>query len=415
MRNLFLVVLFLMLGLMAGAQNRLQPDVQATATEVCEKAEVQITVAYTLPINKSILFNGLDELVNFAATTAFDFGTADFSVEFYMKSGTTPLPTAIVAKADVATSGWVIGTTAGKISLAISDGTNTFAGSGFENVGNNAWHHVAVVFNRAASVVNIYVDGAFDNSLSVPGLGSINSVELLRAASVTANGVLQGYYAGHLDELRIWNKALTAAEIVSRSTTHLNPNSVANLVGYWDFNEPTSVALIDCSPTNATGLVANSASLSADVPVLAWVFLPNWSTGQTGTTIFDNPADTTTYYCLIGYCKYASIDSVTVNVIPCELPTNPDPAFVWVPNAFTPNGDLKNDVFMVQGSNLSYYEIQIFNRLGNIVYHSKNIDNAWDGTLQGEEVAEGAYTYRVTYRNLLNEEFNSYGYLSLMR
>ena len=55
------------------------------------------------------------------------------------------------------------------------------------------------------------------------------------------------------------------------------------------------------------------------------------------------------------------------------------------------------DVFQVQGTNIQSYEIMIFNRLGNIVYHSRNILNAWDGTLEDTTLKDDVYTYVINY------------------
>ena len=57
---------------------------------------------------------------------------------------------------------------------------------------------------------------------------------------------------------------------------------------------------------------------------------------------------------------------------------------VKLTTAFTPNGDQINDTFAVG------YKIQIFNRLGMLVFKS---DNGWDGTYKGRQVEAGVYFY----------------------
>lgn len=81
-----------------------------------------------------------------------------------------------------------------------------------------------------------------------------------------------------------------------------------------------------------------------------------------------------------------------VNVTYCECP-------FFVANAFTPNGDGTNDEFKVGHScDLSEYNIQIFNRWGQMVYEGQNADEGWDGTYKGSEAAAGIYTYRIFYK-----------------
>lgn len=414
----FVILAFFTFYAEAQAQftQRLNPQVQTSENNVCPNDEIELTVAYTLPSNRSLLFNGLNEHVNIASSPDFDFGAStSFTIEFWLNPSALS-PGAIVSKGDVlGNQGFIIGYN-GVINVLLGDGTTTIAMAGNNPVPTSNWTHVAVIVDRAAGIVTTYLDGLFDNSVNLTGLGNINSSELLRfAAAPVGGGVLAGHFNGYIDEVRIWNTARTVAQINTNRVTHISPNSVTDLIGYWDFNETMAPTMIDCSPTGANGQIVNSASLSANAPSLSFSFLPLWNTGQTGPTVFANPLDTTTFIVTVGYCKYLSIDSITVNVIECEPPAEDGLAVVWAPNAFSPNGDNKNDLFEVQASNLTYYEIQIFNRLGDAMFHSRNILNPWDGTFQGDFVKEGVYVYLITYRNLIGEEFEKRGYVTVIR
>ena len=418
-----ILVVFIIFGFsQAIAQTqRLSPEITASELEVCENDEVQLNLSYSEPENTSVQFDGASHQINFPADPAFDFGASgNFTVEFYMKQDNANVnPQSIIFKG--ASPGFAIGVGNGFIYVAIADGTNTVNLSGSTLVSDGSWHHVAVVFDRTNNAT-LYIDGAYDNDASIAGVGNINSADVLVAGAALNAGNPIGHYGGYLDELRIWSVDRTPGEITSTKDNHLNPASFPGLVGYWDFNDLTAPQVIDCSPTGATGTMLNGVALPPDAPALAWNFNTSWSTGQSGpnlTTIFVNPTDTTTYKVEIGYCKYFSVDSVTIAVVPCE---DIDPATrissVWAPNAFTPNGDNKNDVFLVQGSNLSSYEIMIFNRLGNIVYHSRNILNAWDGTLEGKVMKDDVYTYVINYTGYNNEgelqQFQKYGTVTIM-
>jgi gliding motility-associated-like protein len=71
------------------------------------------------------------------------------------------------------------------------------------------------------------------------------------------------------------------------------------------------------------------------------------------------------------------------------------PTEAEVPNVFTPNGDLKNDYFEIEGHTLCYdLEIEIYNRWGQLVYKEKGNPLRWDGrTLKGAELPPGVYYY----------------------
>ncbi|HEY9116288.1 MAG TPA: gliding motility-associated C-terminal domain-containing protein, partial [Roseivirga sp.] len=76
---------------------------------------------------------------------------------------------------------------------------------------------------------------------------------------------------------------------------------------------------------------------------------------------------------------------------------------IFIPNAFSPNGDGNNDTFKpVTDCQLNYY-MQVFNKWGTIVFSSEDINVGWDGTFQGEMVQAGEYSYVVFYSGTLNE------------
>jgi gliding motility-associated-like protein len=69
---------------------------------------------------------------------------------------------------------------------------------------------------------------------------------------------------------------------------------------------------------------------------------------------------------------------------------------VYVPNAFTPNGDGTNDVFEVFGTALKSVSMKIFNRWGEKVFDSGESQWAsWDGTYMGSMQPTGVYVYYV--------------------
>ncbi len=76
-----------------------------------------------------------------------------------------------------------------------------------------------------------------------------------------------------------------------------------------------------------------------------------------------------------------------------------DVRFLGVPNAFTPNGDGVNEVFMPIG--LTADQVQafiIYNRWGNVVFEAKDGQMAWDGTYQGQEQPIDGYIYYLSYQ-----------------
>jgi len=72
---------------------------------------------------------------------------------------------------------------------------------------------------------------------------------------------------------------------------------------------------------------------------------------------------------------------------------------LFIPNAFTPNGDGLNDVFMaVSQCPLSYFRMEIYNRWGEMFFVSEDINTGWDGKKNGNLCPGDAYVYKIAYR-----------------
>lgn len=68
------------------------------------------------------------------------------------------------------------------------------------------------------------------------------------------------------------------------------------------------------------------------------------------------------------------------------------------PNAFTPNNDGINDTYKpVTGLLLQHYEFTIYNRWGQVVFHTTDIKQAWNGRVNGREAVSDTYTWKCVY------------------
>ena len=88
---------------------------------------------------------------------------------------------------------------------------------------------------------------------------------------------------------------------------------------------------------------------------------------------------------------------------------------IYVPNAFTPNRDGKNDTFTIFAPNVRNAEIWIYNRWGNLVYYSDNLEEGWDGNYQGRPVPEGVYVYRLRAQGFEGSDLEQSGSVTLIR
>ena len=89
----------------------------------------------------------------------------------------------------------------------------------------------------------------------------------------------------------------------------------------------------------------------------------------------------------------------------------------WVPTAFTPDGNGISDVFYVRGEGIQDFELMVFNRWGEQLFISRNIEMGWDGKRQngGENLPEGAYIYHIKGTLSTGEVINTSGQINLIR
>lgn len=101
-------------------------------------------------------------------------------------------------------------------------------------------------------------------------------------------------------------------------------------------------------------------------------------------------------------------DSIRVGIGGCKI---------WMPNAFTPNGDSKNDKFGVFSRNpqtISDIHFAIFNRKGNLVFETQSANDGWDGTYNGKPQPIGTYYYMLEY-TIEGEQHFDKGDVTLIR
>ena len=95
-------------------------------------------------------------------------------------------------------------------------------------------------------------------------------------------------------------------------------------------------------------------------------------------------------------------------------------ATIFIPNAFTPDGNELNQYFQIEGNKIdpSDFSMQIFNRWGELIFESNNIEIGWNGNYGPNNTAapSGVYTYQVRYRfDGMQESKTIQGHFSLLR
>ncbi len=98
------------------------------------------------------------------------------------------------------------------------------------------------------------------------------------------------------------------------------------------------------------------------------------------------------------------------------MPIIVDPDYaLYIPNAFTPNGDNFNDEFFPKGFGIKEFTIYIYNKWGELLFTSDNMNYGWNGTYKGEECPQDTYVYKIVAVNVFDEKKVYIGKVTLIR
>lgn len=110
-----------------------------------------------------------------------------------------------------------------------------------------------------------------------------------------------------------------------------------------------------------------------------------------------------------GFCVDTITKGFTVN----------EPLLYYIPNAFSPDGDEFNNVFLpvfTSGFDPFDYELTIFNRWGQSIFTSQDVALGWDGTYNGRMVQDGTYTWRIEFKELATDRrHHVVGHVTMLR
>ncbi|HVA98882.1 MAG TPA: PKD domain-containing protein, partial [Bacteroidia bacterium] len=90
---------------------------------------------------------------------------------------------------------------------------------------------------------------------------------------------------------------------------------------------------------------------------------------------------------------------------------------IYVPNAFTPNGDGINDVFNVKGTGIdpNNFDMSIYDRWGILIFHTTNLNQGWDGRVKNNLVQLGVYVWKIETKDFKGDNHQYIGHVSVIR
>jgi gliding motility-associated-like protein len=144
------------------------------------------------------------------------------------------------------------------------------------------------------------------------------------------------------------------------------------------------------------------------------LFWQTFGDGTDSTSTLPKPVHT--YKDTGTYC----ITLIATNTFGCKDTTTEcifiKPYFtLYIPNAFSPNNDGDNDIFIAVGDYIFDFDMKIFDRWGNLVYHSTQLNNGWNGLMKSGAAIEDVYVYVISATDYHNHSYSYKGTVTLLK
>jgi len=138
-----------------------------------------------------------------------------------------------------------------------------------------------------------------------------------------------------------------------------------------------------------------------------------WSTGETTPTITVSPevGIHTFSVTVTDQNGCTGVDEFVLDVKPILC----NEEGIYIPNAFSPNGDGQNDVFMVRSNCLMSIDFTVYNRWGEPIFHTTDPNEGWNGTYKSRPVQPDAFAYCLIAVCATGETYETRGNVSLLR
>lgn len=300
-------------------------------------------------------FDGTDDYVSVADTAAFT--QSALTVSFWKKNTSVASNSSFLTKSSGSNRSWSVQTLDAGRNIQFITSSSSVSESEYGVTPNgvmavNQWHHVVCVFNGAGSTnaerMQIYING-IAQSITFTGTIPATLVNNTQAVTIGGKGGVAGFL-GFMDEVRIYNRALSAGEAKGlydvgaddkTNSAVSQPQGTgrldSGLAGYWPLDNGSGTSATDASTNGNTGTLTNG---------------PTWTTGQIGSAVDFDGTD----------------DSVNIGTDSSLVFTTVETVSAWVYMDALPGSGTTGTIFYKYSSGDSnyYYSLGIFNNAGPI-------------------------------------------------
>ncbi|OUR91297.1 hypothetical protein A9Q87_10955 [Flavobacteriales bacterium 34_180_T64] len=253
-------------------------------------------------VERSIYFDGVVDYIDME--DEFDLNTSEFTMSAWVNRATGSNNTSVISKRNsVFTDGYDFKiSSSGKFRVEWKNGGGTIGLSSTASIPVDEWHHLAIIYSDGRA--SLYIDGVKDSALPLTAPNATSESFYIAAAGKNAP---TAHYIGNIDEVRIWDIALSEdelryimnQEIADNSTivsgivlpTTITKNDVntipwSDLAGYYPMSVYTYTNTTDMSNNNIHGALRNLDTVdrqTAPLPYESSGTSTDWDTASTWT------------------------------------------------------------------------------------------------------------------------------------
>jgi gliding motility-associated-like protein len=350
----------------------------------------------------AVRLNGINSEIYFLSPSVFDnFRTGDFSLSFYFKpsnAGYGELDIFSKRRACTQDSSFAIKyiPSSNQLKIEFTETSRKQTSFTARLPYGRCWQHVVVV--RAYNKVSLYVNGKYLDSRTTPNNGgrvALNNDQPLVIAKSPCLATTDKKFIGFLDEIRIYPTALTEEQI---GNLYFSPDRIAN--------RDTRIFLGGSVEANITTTCATNFQWtpSADVSD-STSFKP---------TITPTRGGEFTYFLRFKESQCTALDSFHITVIdPLDLECDK----IYIPTAFSPNGDKVNETFFISNDKAfvdGIISFEILDAWGAQMFYTEDKTVGWDGTFNGQKVNPGVYLWKARFK-CKGKEISDAGSVTVLR
>lgn len=335
----------------------------------------------------AIVLDGIDDMIvvkGDAGSINDEFSTEDFTVSFYFKPvGKSGAPYILSKRSEDCLFEQYFfvrySALANTINGVLTEDMKVVSVARGLEFGT-CWQHVALV--RDANKFILYINGEFAAELGTSSRVDVfNDGDFIIGGANCRNGS-EPLFSGLIDELRVYNRALDDDEIAG---LYFAPDKIAIRDTLIFLGSEVDIEITSsCATAFQWTPGADISSTSAAEPTIT----PSFAAADPPLTYTVNMVDQV-YGCI-------ATDSINITVID---PNQLDCRTLYLPRAFTPNGDGLNDTYGISNpfSVQELLSFEIFDRWGSRLFITEDPFEQWNGTFKGQRINAGVFLYKLRY------------------